>query len=93
MISVEATVIRLKGKNKENQEKSDFSEWLGSRDSNHDSMIQSHVSQKLLFNNNSGKAKVFQSLLKIVLTHLSQFLTLVLSVETRHIGGANFLPS
>ncbi len=32
--------------------------------------------------------KVLQSLQKIVLMNLSQFLILVLSVETRHIGGA-----
>ena len=41
---VEATVIRLKDKAEEFQEKTGSSEWLGSRDSNPDSMIQSHVS-------------------------------------------------
>jgi hypothetical protein len=52
-------VTRLKGKDRKFQGKTEISEELGSRDSNPDSMIQSHVSQKLLFNNNPGKVKVF----------------------------------
>lgn len=47
--------------------------------------------EKVLFNNNPGKVEVFQSLQKIVLMNLNQFLILVLSVETRHIGGAIIL--
>ena len=43
-------VIRLKGKNGNLSGKAENSEWLGSRDSNPDSMIQSHVSvQKVNF--------------------------------------------
>jgi hypothetical protein len=81
-------VTRLKGKDRKFQGKTEISGELGSRDSNPDSMIQSHVSFRFLFNNNYDKVKVFWILQKKVLIQSSQFLILVLSVETRHIGGA-----
>ena len=36
------------------------------------------------------QSEVFYRLQKVVLVHLSQFPILVLSVETRHIGGAHY---
>ena len=80
-------VLRLKGKIKDFQGKIRQSSWLGSRDSNPDSMILSHVSFKYFFNNTYGKVKLFWSHQKNILMQSSQFQSSVLSFETSHIGG------